>query len=310
MTILEYYMSQQDHQWWVDKFQSTGKDKCGKLFSCLNVNFRNLTSFFNQLEAFKPKDGLRREDWNSYQENGQEKDKHRVVNLKNAGLIKVVGDRYYVTDKGNEVLRISANEDLSDREKWVLLLMLILDYNTEDRQFDLVRSVVELDCALKKQGLETVDFLVMLKNALQITSKETLFSMDVFWLISFAKDDKFARIYLDSSKDERKRLHEYVIACAKNKKSKDLIAHKFVSGGAYSVSTFNDDMNMIFSILILLSLHDKDWDNYVGIVSKCYVKCTPENIKNFMAENIAVYQAAYQNSFGRINALLKQGGSL
>lgn len=309
MKIVEYYKTKQADRAWVDKFQSTGKNSCGKLFSCLNVNFRNLTSFFNQLEAFRPKDGLRREDWNSYQDNGQEKDKHRVVNLKNAGLIRVEGDRYYITDKGHEVLRIANDEELTDKEKWVLLLMLIVDYNTEDRKHDLIRSVLELDSSLKNHGLETVKFLAMLKNALYIEKKDRLFQSDVFWLITFAQDEQFDKLYLDAPKDEKQELFDYVLLVAQNKKSADLIAHKFVSGGAYSVSTFNDDINMVFSMLILLSLRDVNWNNYIGIICKCYAACNAENIKKFISSNSSIYQKAYDQSFGQINKLLAKGGN-
>lgn len=308
MKLIEYYKDKQTSQEWVDKFQSTGKNSCGKLFSCLNVNFRNLISFFNQLEAFKPKDGLRRDDWNSYQDNGQEKDKHRIVNLKNAGLIRMDGDRYYITDKGHEVLRISNDKNLTDREKWIILLMLILDYNTEERKQDLIKSVLELDSSLKQHGLETVKFLAMLKNSLYIDKKDKLFQSDVFWLITFAKDEQFDKIYLDSTEDEKQNLFDYVLLVSQNKKSTDLIAHKFVSGGAYSVSTFNDDINMIFSILILISLRDVNWDNYIDIICKCYSTCNAERIKKFMSSNSLIYQMSYDQSFGQINKLMAKGG--
>lgn len=308
MSILDYYKNQQNNRDWVEKFQSTAKDKCGKLFSCLNVNFRNLTSFFNQLNAFKSKDGLRREDWNSYQDNGQEKDKHRVVNLKNAGLIKYENSRYCITSKGKEVLKINENETLTDREKWLLLLMLISDYSTEDRKLDLIKSVLELDSSLKKQGLTTSEFLGVLKKSLTITEKEKLFQSDVFWLISFAQDDSFVSIYINSTKEEKQKLFDYVLLCSKNKKSTDLIAHKFVSGGAYSVSTFNDDINMIFSFLILLSLEDVNWDNYINIICKCYYTCNEQKIKSYIQENQTIYNTVYENSFSLINKLSKKGG--
>lgn len=308
MKLIDYYKNNQANKTWVDKFQSTGKNNCGKLFSCLNVNFRNLTSFFIQLEAFKPKDGLRRDDWNSYKDNGQEKDKHRIVNLKNAGLIRIDGDRYYITDKGYEVLRISNDSELSDKEKWVILLMLIIDYNTEERKHDLIKSVLELDISLKKNGLETDKFLAMLKKSLYIDKKDRLFQSDVFWLITFAKDDQFDKIYLNSTKNERQELFDYVLLVSQDKQSNDLIAHKFVSGGAYSVSTFNDDINMVFSILILISLRDVNWDNYINIICKCYPTCDAERIKNFISNNSLIYQKSYDQSFGQINKLLGKGG--
>lgn len=306
MTILEYYKTQQNHLDWVENFQSTAKDKNGKLFSCLNVNFRSLASYFKQLNSFKSKDGLKREDWNSYQDNGQEKDKHRVVNLKNAGLIKYEDGRYFITHKGEEVLKINQDKVLTDREKWILLLMLIIDYCTDDRDLDLIKSVLELDKALKGQGLSTRDFLIALKKALTINEKNQLFQNDVFWIITFAKDRSFVKIYLNSTKEEKEELFNYVIKCSQNKKSNDLIAHKFVSGGAYSASTFNDDINIIFSILILLSLEDINWDNYINIICKCYYLCDEQKIKSFMKENKNIYDEVYENSFLLINKLLKK----
>lgn len=300
MNILDYYINKQKDNAWYISFQSTAKDQNGKLFSCLNVNFRKLTSFFTQLEEFKCKDGKRREEWNSYQENGQEKDKHRIVNLRNAGLITFSNDRYYITEKGKEILRIYDEEELSDKEKWILLLVLIMDYKTDERELDIVRSAIELINDLSKMGLDRKLFLQKLKQAMFVSSKEQLFTSDIFWLISFAKDPEFIKIYLNSTESEKQKLYDYVILCSKNKKSNDCIAHKFVSGGAYSVSTFNEDINMVLSILIMTTVQDKNWDGYLKVVCKLYVNCNFDKIKNFMDGNKSIYDDIYKNSFSTI----------
>lgn len=305
MNILTYYQNQQlDNNWYV-RFQSTAKDQCGKLFSCLNVNFRRLTSYFGQLYEFKDKDGIRREDWNNYQDNGQEKDKHRIVNLRNAGLIYSRDNRYFISLKGHEVINIYSNEELSDREKWVLLLILLMDYKTDERELDLIKSVVELVNELSKQGLDRKLFLQLLQKAMRVDNKEDLFKNDVFWLISFGKDPEFIRLYLNSSEHEKQLLHDWVINCSKDKKSKDCIAHKFVSGGAYSVSTFNEDINIILSVLIIASIQDIGWDKYLKVVCQLYVNCSYERIINFMSNNLNIYNDIYLNTFKLIIKQIK-----
>lgn len=304
MSILEYYQEKQKDIAWYNRFQSTAKDQCGKLFTCLNVNFRKLASFFTQLDEFKDKDGIRRADWNSYQENGQEKDKHRIVNLKNAGLIVNIDDKYVITEKGHEVLRINEDNDLTDREKWILLLMLIMDYKTEERSLDLIKSVIILINDLSNQGIDRTDFIKMLRAEINVNNKEQLFQSDVFWLITFAKDSEFIKKYLSEGKEEKQKLYDWVLMCSKNKKSTDCIAHKFVSGGAYSVSTFNEDINIVLSVLILASIQDTNWNGYLKVVSKLYPTCNFDKITSFVNENIEIYNKVYKNTFEVIRTKL------
>ena len=60
MNILDYYLECQKNSSWVVKFQSTSGAQAGKTFSYINTNFRAITAFFNQLQMFESKDGLRR----------------------------------------------------------------------------------------------------------------------------------------------------------------------------------------------------------------------------------------------------------
>ncbi|MCI5582995.1 MAG: hypothetical protein MR357_04705, partial [Anaeroplasma sp.] len=256
MTILEYYVEKQKDLSWVKKFQSTAGSEKGKTFSYINTNFRSLDSFFEQLYLFKSKDGLRRSEWNSFQNNGQEKDKHRVINLQNAGLVVLDHDTYRITAKGHEVLRIKDNEDLSDKDKWILLLLLVLDYKNDTRSLDIIRSVAELTEQLNNCGIDTESIISMLKKSVYYKDKNVLFKSDIFWIISFAYDSEFINLYLSATSEEKRELADYVILCSVNKKTKDCIAHKYISGGAYTGTTFNDDINVILAILIMLLIKD------------------------------------------------------
>ena len=115
---------------------------------------------------------------------GQEEDKHRVVNLKNAGFITITDGRYFITEKGKEALRIYDETKLTEREKWILNLMLIIDYKTEKRNFDLIKSVLGLAESLSNFGLKRIELIQMLSKKCQVETKTELFNEDIFWLIS------------------------------------------------------------------------------------------------------------------------------
>lgn len=299
MKILDYYVTKQADDSWYKEFQSIS-DKCsGKLYDFIDTNFRKLSSFFSQLDAFRTKDGLKRSQW-STMDCGQEEDKHRVVNLKNAGLITFDGERYHITAKGNEVLRLNDIDGLTDREKWVLLLMLLVDYKTDKSKMVIIKTAINLAEVLSKFGIDRTTLMGMLRKASGITKKDILFQNDIFWLLTFYKDDKFISLYISSTESEKKELYDYVNNCSKNKKSKDCIAHKFVNSGAYSATTFNDDINITLCILVLAAIKDKNWDGFINLICK-YYSIREDKIKGFMAPQLDLYNDIYDHTFGLLN---------
>ena len=111
---------------------------------------------------------------------------------------------------------------------------------------------------------------------------------------------------MKSNKKEKEELFEWVINCSKNKNSSDCIAHKFVSGGAYTGSMFNEDVNMILCTLVLLTLQDKNYINFVNLMSKLhYPYAHNDKIKSVINDNIEVFEESYINSIGKINKLLE-----
>lgn len=305
MTILEYYKNKQTDINWVQEFQSTAQDKHGKIFNCLNVNFRSLKTYYAQLDAFKEKDGLRRSEWNDFQDNGQEKDKHRVQALKNAKFIKIVEDRFYITEKGKAAITINETPGLTDREKWILMYMLIIDFQFDDRELDIIKSVLELSADLEKFGINASKLIGMLKDSIFITDKKVFFKSDIFWLITFAKDADFIELFLTSSSEEKDKLFDWVLMCSRNKTTNDCIAHKFIAGGAYTGSMFNEDINIILCTLILVTLQDKNYDNFVNLISKLYNSTIRANvISDIIEKNNTIFNESYVNSIGKINELL------
>lgn len=306
MTILEYYKNKQKESEWVERFQSTAQDKYGKIFNCLNVNFRSLKTYYIQLDAFKEKDGLRRSEWNDFQETGQEKDKHRVSALKNAKFLEMVGDRFFITDKGRVAIEINESSDLTDREKWLLMYMLIIDYQFGDRELDIIKSVVELSYDLGKFGITASDLIGTLKDFVFVTDKRDFFKSDIFWLISFAKDEEFIRIFLSSPIEEKEQLFDWVVECSNDRKTRDCIARKFIPSGAYTGKMFNEDINIILCTLILVTLQDKNYDNFINLASKIYEPVVRAYVINDVVQKHSViFNESYTNSIGEINKMLK-----
>lgn len=229
---------------------------------------------------------------------GQEEDKHRVVNLKNAGFITITDGRYFITEKGKEALRIYDETKLTEREKWILNLMLIIDYKTEKRNFDLIKSVLGLAESLSNFGLKRIELIQMLSKKCQVETKTELFNEDIFWLISFYTESKFIKLFIDSDETEKNELKKYLIQCSEDKKSKDCLAHKFVSSGAYSVRSFCEDINISLCILVISALQDKTWEAFLKIVCKFYSSTSYGKIFDFMSGKRDIYDKIYEKSFG------------
>lgn len=299
MKILDYYLNKQEDPSWYNNFQSIS-DKCdGKLYQFKDTNFRMLASFFSQLDSFKKNDGLKRSQW-STMECGQEKDKHRIVKLKNAGLIINNEDEYYITEKGKEVLRLNDYKELKEREKWMLLLILLIDYKTEESDMVIIKSAIFLAETLSKYDIDRIKLIKMLKDVSDITKKEELFTKDIFWLTNFYKDEEFLTLYTQSTEADKTELFDYVSMCSKDKKSKDCIAHKYVNGGTFSATMFNDDINITLCVLVIAAIKDTSWDGFISLISKFYLVCD-EKIKHFMDEYVDIYNDVYNRTFGSFN---------
>ncbi|MDE6001561.1 MAG: AAA family ATPase [Clostridia bacterium] len=301
MDILSYYLESQKSFSWVQKFQSTSNAQKGKTFSYINTNFRSITAFFSQLLMFESKDGLRRSDWHDYQDNGQEKDKHRIINLINAGFLAKSGDIYRITNKGKALLALYRHHDLTDIEKWPLVFLLLLDYSTPERKLDIIFSAMGIYDALEKNGVSAESLLCALKDGLKCQTKEQLFKTDAFWLVTFAHDSEFVKLYTSATPYEKEKLYNWVITQSGNKKSTDCIAHKFVSGGAYSASTFIDDLKVLLSLLILLMLQDRDSGNYIDLYAQMYRMVRVTQVKAFITQYQSAFDSTYAATIQKLN---------
>ena len=315
MKILDYYLSKQNDPVWLAKFQSISKDNCGKNFSYYNTNFRNILSFEAQILAFLPAVGKQRSQWSKSTKTGQEADKQRVVNLQNAMLIekKIIDptdskkDVFVLTDKGNELIRLLKNTNVSSENRdtlWFLIFLMLLDYRTNENELEIEKTSIKIFHNLESVNININSFLKMLIELIRSSKdKETLFKNPLFWLITFNEDKEFLELFVNASSDDKEDLYNWVIACSKSKDSRDLIAHKFVSSGVYSCGSFVDDAFVILLTMIGLAVLNPNFYEYVSFACRVLNSAGKNINTSFVIKTINsndCYLKSYKNSIVKI----------
>ena len=299
MNILEFYLNQQKYPEWYQKFQSTAKNKSGKVFSHTSTNYRNILNFLSDLDKFKSNNGVSRSEFKKYDSNGQEVDKQRILPLTNANIIKKDIDKFYLTPIGYVCLDL-IESDYTDEEKWVLLYILLLDYRNEERSNDLILTSNEYIRYLLNAGLTEEYILTELKNIQREKDIDEIFKKDIFWYITFAKDRQFLKKYKYSSEAEKTMLHSYVINEQKNKKSKDCIGHKFVAGGQMLKSTFLEECEILYYTYSIAknsyeSLEDLT-NRIISLYSDIHNTLNKEIINKFIKNHRSMYQYVFEHT--------------
>ena len=308
MTILDYYKSSQLNEKWYKKFQSTSANQSGTVFSYVTTNFRYLKSFISQFKEFRSKIGVERDSWTDKLPCGQELDKHRITELKNFGLITTEQNYYTITSKGLAISDLidecENNKSINESTKNFLLLMLILDYHTESIKFDIVKTVKKIYSALEACDYAKCDIESMVINSLKISKKANLFKSDIFWLITFYKDPDFIRLFKNSSEEETINLKNYLNMQSKVNDSTDCIAHKFKSGGSYSVPMFMDNLRTLFFVSMILKFTDLEFESLLEVMLSKYCDIYDGTDKRFVMS----FVNNHKSIFKKVYLNFKQGG--
>lgn len=303
MNILEFYLNQQKYPEWYSKFQSTAKNKSGKVFNYTSTNYRNILNFLQDLSKFRENNGVSRNEWDKYSKTGQEVDKQRIVPLTNASLIQKDIDRYYLTKEGY-VCSDLIDSDMTDVEKWILFYIFLLNYKSEGRNNDVIITTKEYISYLLEAQLEEEVILNSLKDIQKYSDLEKIFKQDIFWYITFAKDRQFIDKYKNSSEQDKSMLHAYVINEQKNKKSKDCIGHKFVAGGQMLKSTFLEEAEVLYYTYKISKRKYKDFDDFIDYLLNLYTDLHHIGVDNII-KFIKNHKSIYEDCFNHLN--LKEG---
>ncbi len=299
MNILEFYLNQQKYPEWYQKFQSTAKNKSGKVFSHTSTNYRNILNFLSDLDKFKQNNGVSRSEFKKYDNNGQEIDKQRIMPLTNANIIVKDIDKFYLTPIGYVCLDLIEG-DYQEQEKWILLYILLLNYQNEGRNNDIILTSKEYIKYLTNVGLKETEILEELKNVQKCTEIDQIFKKDIFWYITFAKDRQFLQKYMTSTKEEKEMLFSYVINAQKDRKSKDCIGHKYVAGGAMLKSTFLEECELLF-YTYSLTLHKYDTleemvERLLELYKEIHGTLNKDVIEKFIKNNRSIYQSVFEHT--------------
>lgn len=297
MNILNYYISMQNNEKWYLKFQSTSSKQSGKTFSYINTNFRSLLSFATQFEAFQVNVGKDRNNWEKWA-NGQEIDKHRVANMLNANFYVNEENTFRYTAKGLVLKDWLSMSPKKNDETWIILFLLLLDYRSESRPLDLLKTTKEIFELFKNSDYDEKYISNELEKNIRNDKKIKIFSEDIFWLISFVRDKTFIDLYKSSTELERQGLKNYVINCSDNPKTRDCIAHKFIPGGSYQASTFNDDVKTLYYSHFILKSLNLSFDNIIDKLIELYCDTFAvdgDYIKKFIFDHKSVFNNIFCN---------------
>lgn len=299
MNILEFYLKQQTYKDWYDKFQSTAKNKSGKIFSYTSTNYRYMENFLKDLVKFKNNNGVSRNEWSRYSGTGQEVDKQRIIPLTYSGIIRKDIDKFYLTGIGYTCLDL-IDAEYTSNEKWLLLYLILLGYRSEWRENDILETSKEYMNYLLQAGLKEEYICNELKELQKLSDIEDILKTDIFWYITFAKDKQFIEKYKKSTPDELTMLHSYVVNEQKKERSKDCIGHKFKAGGQMLPGSFLEECKTLYiSFLLSKSKYDTIEEMVNTLIDIYRTIVTLEdntNINNFVAGHKSVYDGIFKKS--------------
>lgn len=298
MNILEFYLNQQKYKDWYDKFQSTAKNKSGKIYSYTSTNYRYMENFLKDLIKFKNNNGVSREEWEKYSSTGQEVDKQRIQPLTLSGIMRKDIDRFYLTGVGYTCLDLTES-DLSKNEKWILLYLIMLGYKSEWRENDILATSKEYIDYLLKAGLTKDYVLEELKKLQKLSNIEDIIKTDIFWYVTFAKDKQFIEKYKKSSDAEKSMLQSYVVNEQKKEKSKDCIGHKFKAGGQMLPGTFLEECKTLYVSFSLLENKYESLEAMVDRAFDIYKEIDSIQNKDTINRFILSHRSVYEDIFKR-----------
>lgn len=311
LTILDYYLEQSKNPNYLEEFRSTSDLKSGKTFWHINVNFRSLNSFIDTFSKFEKYDSKDRSTWDVYS-NKEQKAKHWTVRMQQSKLFRRFKGIYVRTAKGEafaDFVNITKDPQfhLTDNEKWIILYYFMLNsYFNLKPNYIIKRSLEVFDILLSNnftiQYLKQ-SFIELLKKGEDI-SREELFKLDAFWIITFAKDNDFLSLYQSASISEKEDLFKYVIAASKGTKDEiknrnDLISWKYVSGGQYLPSTFYDDVKTLFITYFSTRLNNPDPYTFLNNICEIhgyFSEINSKKIKEFVTLHIDIFETIFNEA--------------
>ena len=111
----------------------------------------------------------------------------------------------------------------------------------------------------------------------------------------------FLKLFFESTVGEKEELFAYIISKGKDKKTKDCIAHKFIGGGAYTTTTFVDDLKVLYFTDYILNNKFNNFEEFIGSLLKKYFErfysVSEEKLINFIKNHRSIFKGIYKSIY-------------
>lgn len=303
LDIFEYYIERNKDANWAETFKSTSNKNNGKTFIYINTNYRSIYAFEDIFYKFLEYNGKKREEW-SIGSHGQEVAKQWVINMTQSKFFKKDKHVYTLTAKG-ESFKLFLDSEPKENTKWVIIYLFLQNAYFGMKPNYISKKVEEIlktfyDVGLTKNDIENKIKEVLIEKNISLLD---LFKKDIFWLLSFYKDEDFLKIYLSSTEEEKEKLYQYAVTQYKNKLYMDVISYKYKPSGQYAKNTFIDDLKILYFTYKTLNNKPQNLTDYISDLFEEYEKLYVFDKKtavNFVENNINVFQTIFKETFGDI----------
>ena len=326
MTILEYYkkMSEDSKIHNLYSFCGTtqiisglGDKPQGNVYWFRNTNFRKNITFIEVYKIFKSIAGFKRSEWPQNLQYNQEQHKTYSVRMRQAKIFykKIADDGeelYFPRNKGKIIEKIANNNDLGEKEIWILSYILLLDAYFNVKVNYIINRSIEIIELLRRQGLTEDTIIESAKKIIESQDKslEELFTYDFLYYESFfmpynkkGYNISFIPEYIKASEEEKRKLYSYIKYNWKNgeKDNKCIIAKKFQiipNQGNYDKTMLIDDAKTLYVSKYLINIGVISFDDFINIILDSYENIENYNrslVKSIIYENIGVFQEIYYN---------------
>ena len=261
MSLLTIYKEKNEDLVWKEKFFSSAKGKKGKVFECINTNFRSLSSYRSHFKSFDPIAETERSEWVRSPGHNQEVDKQRVVPLREAkffqrkvkqNVISGVDPFVYKrTAKGDSYKRF-IESNIEGNEGWVIDFLYLLDGIYENHPNHIANKTEEILNIFNSINFQNQDLDELFGQAIETGNMNELLKKDLFYILSFYDDIEFLEIYLSASEEEKKEMHDYIIKNRNEKNKECCISHKTETAGIYPYGTAIDEIKIFYFTNLLL----------------------------------------------------------
>ena len=320
MELKELYIELCSNPSFYNNYHSIGKGASGKIFAFIGTNCRALlTKKGNEYKGFgasfkviKNVEGIKRSEWiQSPTRANQEKQKQHTVNMRKSEFFRVVDDAYQLTSRGIVFGKMLDNDALSDEDKKLLCILLILCGYFDDKPNYIINRVKYVYDMWRSAGYKDSEIKNIIKDFICYSNcdsfkKSDIIKYEYLYLDSFFEpynDINFLEIYKNSSNEEKNKLADYItynlLHNCEDMSNKCLVSYKYRNGGNYIPGTLIDNAILLYVVNSLVDRQFNGFDEFIDVLINAYkdlYNINESELRKFIYDtdkNRSVFQVIY-----------------